>query len=190
MVDAFATFRFFNLLRFPVITTQGPESYPLHRTSLWTQLYGRAHLVHFDQWPPAWKNQNPGIFWLARAIFVLALLPTALAWVGAFRFSAMLVRSVRFPGQTALDSWIVIIAALGWLGFVVLYSMQYRDFSVMKFIFVLPGITSWAAFLCMGFDWTADLLSKTLWRRTLALACAGLCGLYCVDVIWLIVQLA
>src|SRR2546422_4368236 len=38
--------RLVDLLEHPVISND-VEGYPLHRTSLWSQLYGRAHFVHF-----------------------------------------------------------------------------------------------------------------------------------------------
>ena len=32
-------------------TNYDASGYPLHQTSLWSQLYGRLHFVHFDRWP-------------------------------------------------------------------------------------------------------------------------------------------
>jgi hypothetical protein len=52
VADGFLTFRLLNLLREPYITYP-PAAYPVHRTSFWSQIYGRAHFVHFDAWPPS-----------------------------------------------------------------------------------------------------------------------------------------
>lgn len=190
VLDAFGTFRLFDLLRSPVITTQRPESYPEHRTSLWTQLYGRAHFVHFDQWPPAWKNQHPGIFALGRTIFVLALVPTALCIMGFFLTGSSMVQSIRERRVEALDQWIVVVGALGWIAFVMLYSLRYRDFSVMKFIFILPAIASAVVFLGTGMETVLNGSHHQRWARFLPPVVTVLSILYCVDIGWLIFQLA
>src|SRR5262244_2592954 len=53
IVNALFTFRFGDMLRNPQrVNKDGP--YPLHQFSRWSQLYGRAHFVHFDAYPSSW----------------------------------------------------------------------------------------------------------------------------------------
>jgi hypothetical protein len=82
VVDTYFTFRLLDMLEHPTIT-QGKYVYPAHRTSLWSQLYGRANFVHFDQFPPSWRNTSLLVLTIGRLIFVLALLPTVLMLVVA-----------------------------------------------------------------------------------------------------------
>ena len=148
IADSFLTFRFFDLLRNPVSTTDTTQ-YPLHRTSLWSQLYGRAHFAHFDAWPPSWQLPNDGgqrvaslVQNLGRLIFLSALPPTVLLLVALWRRS---VSSIRwFAGakgsDVSLGDWLLYLSVLGGLAFIVVYSLRYRDYAVMKAIFIFPGL--------------------------------------------------
>ncbi len=72
--DGIFTFKFIDLLNHPRI--EDGDIYPPNRTSLWTQLYGQAYSVYFDNWPPSWFTTGDQGFALSRAIYILALLPT------------------------------------------------------------------------------------------------------------------
>jgi hypothetical protein len=83
IASAFFTFRIFDLVETPFIV-DGGTPYSLHRTSLWSQLYGRTYFLHFDQWPPSWQDQSLSLRVVGRALFVLGLLPTWLLVWGSY----------------------------------------------------------------------------------------------------------
>jgi len=132
IADGFFTFRLASLLETPYINYDF-DAPLLHRTSFWTQLYGRAHSVNFDNWPPTWNSENPSGFPLRRAIFMLALVPTAFLLVGAALAAWQLFR------KNDQDS-LFLLAFLGYLGFVVLYAFMYREYPVMKAVFTYPAL--------------------------------------------------
>src|SRR5262245_17414470 len=85
IVESLLTFRFGDMLRNPQrVNYHGP--YPLHQFSAWSQLYGRAHSIHFDAWPPVWQVTTGEwsyaiwarlfVFNMTRLIFLCALVPT------------------------------------------------------------------------------------------------------------------
>jgi hypothetical protein len=186
IVDGYLTFRFVGLLRRPAIT-QDKIHYPLHRTSLWSQVYGRAHFVHFDQWPPSWSDESPLVLWIGRAILVLALLPTAMLLLGLARGTGRVLASLRQRDVTAerLGEEMFVLCALGYVAFLIVYTLTYRDFSTMKAEFLFPGLL---VFLSL-FAWEADRAAAWL-RSTMGWVVAALLGFYLADVMVLLVRLA
>jgi Dolichyl-phosphate-mannose-protein mannosyltransferase len=150
IVDSLGTFRLFDLLRTPISTTDN-EHYPLHRTSLWSQLYGRAHFTRFDAWPPSWRM--PAAEWLrtaslitnlGRLIFLCALFPTILLSLAVWKRMVCTMRWLGSRGRAEmpLSALLLDLAAYGYIAFIVVYSLRYRDFAVMKAIFIFPGLLS------------------------------------------------
>lgn len=180
--DGFLTFKFFDLLRNPYINSE-PERWFAHRTSLWTQLYGRAHSLNFDNWPATWRSDNPSGFLPRRAIFVLALAPTALLLAGALLESVTLLRALR--RKDSLQDGLWLLAFLGFVGFVALYAFVYREYPVMKAIFTYPALL---AFPVLFLKAAARLPAWA--QRAFTVLSAGLFGLYFLDVLLLIVRLA
>ncbi|MGH8071191.1 MAG: phospholipid carrier-dependent glycosyltransferase [Candidatus Entotheonellia bacterium] len=198
IVDSFLTFRFFDMLRTPLNTTD-KEHFPPHRTSLWSQLYGRAHFVRFDAWPPSWRL--PSGRWegmasllrnLGRLIFLCALFPSMLLLVAIWR---RIILAIRWLGgtkqpQAKLGDWLLDLAVFGYLSFIVVYSLQYRDYAVMKAIFIFPGLLGFLTLFareCERFYNTYD--GNKMVRISADALLASLLLLYTADVIALIGQL-
>lgn len=186
------TFRFIDLLRHPISGDQR-KSYPTHRTSLWSRLYGQAHFVHFEQWPPSWRSRDPAVLNLGRFLFLFAVLPTALLLWKIVANGFALAR--RCYGRQANPSFemaraVLVLAVFGHLLFVALYSIRLRDFSSMKFIFVLPGLLGFVTLLAEGIEdfFTACERYPPL-RNGANLIFAALFAGYIVDVGILIHQL-
>jgi hypothetical protein len=140
--DGFLTFKFSSLLRNPSIENE-MSPYSEHRTSLWTQLYGRMYSVTFDNWPPSWGSTGKRHFPLLRAIFVLALFPAAVLLFGGMAQGLSFAGSWfrRVPATAAARHFgLFPLALFGSLAFVALYALLYRDFAVMKAIFVFPAL--------------------------------------------------
>jgi dolichyl-phosphate-mannose-protein mannosyltransferase len=185
IVDTYFTFRFVDLLRHPTITND-IAVYPRHRTSLWSQLYGRAHFAHFSQHPPSWRNTSLLVLTLGRLIFVAALLPTALLLRGLARAMLDLTlperRRALAPGaRLALE--LRVLSVVGYIGFIILYTLTYRDFSTMKAEFLFPALLPGALLL-------GEEIERTRWRTTVAWALGLLLTLYLTDTLVLVAQLA
>ena len=191
LIDSYLTFRFFDMLKNPVITNSAND-YPLHRTSLWSQLYGRAHFVHFDAWPPSWEKRHWVVLWLGRLIFIFALFPTVLLLTGMARGCSSTIRWIGNcikNGEAPLGDLLLNLAAFGYLAFIILYALRYRDFATMKAIFLFPGLLGYLmlfSYECHRFF--AQCTSK-LARLSAHTALAVLLVLYSADVSALAYQL-
>ena len=179
IAHAYLTFRLSNMLRHPT-TDNGMDAYPRHRTSLWSQVYGRAHVAHFSQHPPSWKNTTGVVLMLTRAILLAALVPTLLLVVGMTRAALGLVRSaVRGGAEGPAPEVVLTMAAWGSLAFLVLYSISYRDFATMKAEFLFPALLAFAWLFGSELD---RVRTRTMnlhgWRHVVPALCAALACLY------------
>jgi hypothetical protein len=199
IVDSFLTFRLYDLLSNPISSNDG-ENYPLHRTSLWSQLYGRAHFAHFDAWPPSWQLPSNGgqcmtslVWTLGRLVFLCALFPTVLLIMALGRRSVAALRwltKVKSP-QPQLQDWLLDLAALGYIAFIVAYSLRLRDFAVMKAIFIFPGLLGFLTLFARDYDeFYKRFFKNTPVRLAADMLMVALSLFYIADVIALIGQLA
>ncbi|MBI9050249.1 MAG: hypothetical protein JEZ00_12575, partial [Anaerolineaceae bacterium] len=187
--DGFFTFRFLDLIEYPLIEVG--ETYTPTRTSLWTMLYARTHSIHFNNYPSTWATDDNKGFNLTRAIFILALLPTLLILFGFLLEVFAVIKSI-FKRDKALASTIyyglAAITFFGYLCFIVIYALLYRDFSVMKPVFIYPAILIFPIFFIHAvaffksrfgnrFHWISAAF--TAWM-------VALLGLYAVDVFTMI----
>ncbi|UCE86005.1 MAG: phospholipid carrier-dependent glycosyltransferase [Deltaproteobacteria bacterium] len=193
IADSYLTFRFVELMRKPWIDYHPDVVSPRHRSSLWTQLYGRAHSAHFDGWPPSWRDPRTSTRNLARAAFLLALVPTAFFLFGLARIaSAGWVRG-RAGLRASLEGpqGIMALTGLAHLAFSVLYSLQYRSFTTMKAIFLFPGLLAFVFLLAEGMQTVYGRGASGGWaRRMVGAALAALLVVYGLDVLILIATLA
>jgi hypothetical protein len=145
-------------------------SYTPIRTSLWTQLYGRANSVHFENWPESWSATGDQGFTLSRVIYILALLPTALLLLGAAFEIYLVLKSLikRDPELAAATHFgLTAITAAGFFLFIIIYALEYRDFSVMKAIFLYPAVLTFPLlFLRAGETVSSHLPGQFRWVRT------------------------
>jgi hypothetical protein len=201
--EALATFRFVDLLRRPVMTN-GNELIEQSRTSLWSQLYARAHFAHFAAYPPSWEDRRTGIQQLGRMIFLLGLMPTAIGLAGLVRQSRGLIASVarvagrgkggapRDHGREAITSpqALLLLGAWGYLATVTLYALKVRDFSAMKEIFVYPGLLGFTMCFALELNRIDLRLHGYVVARGIALAVfGGLAFCYVADIGALIARL-
>jgi hypothetical protein len=165
--DGFFTFKFIDLFRHPRI--ENGYAYLPSRTSLWTQLYGRAYSVHFDNWPYSWSTTGEQGFSLSRAIYILALLPTLLLLVGAAMEIFLIVKSLikQDPALAVETNYgLTVFIFSGFVLFIILYALEYRDFSVMKAIFLYPAILAFPLlFLRAGERLNTFLKGRFSWVR-------------------------
>jgi hypothetical protein len=166
--DGFFTFKFGDLLRYP--RNEIGDVYPPTRTSLWTLLYAQANSVHFDNWLTSWSTTGEQGFALSRAIYILALVPTLLLLAGAaieiFLFLKSLVkRDQILAAETHFG--LTALTFTGFIIFIILYALEYRDFSVMKEIFLYPALITFPLLFMQAGEWlSARLPGRLRWVRT------------------------
>ena len=201
------TFRLGDMLREPSLvnrplhdlddpTNYDASGYPLHQTSLWSQLYGRLHFVHFDSWPPTWQSDSVVVLWIGRAALVLGLVPTAVLLIGLVREGrrSLMVLAGREPSVSAAGAagvLLLTIAALGSLGFSIVFALTMRDFGFMKTIYVLPCLLGFAWCFAQGCEWLRARTAPAgpgmpAWFTGNVIA---LCAVYFLDVVALIAEL-
>ncbi len=180
VVDGYFTFRYFDMIREPFIVST-IDNYQLHRTSLWSQLYGRTMFMHFDQHPNSWKSMDPKLLSAGRWLIALGIVPLILLIAG-------MVKTIRhfFKEKITINqNWIHLVFAAGFLLFMIKYSYSYRDFSIMKSIFIFPALPSFIKFFMEGFSM---LKSKLISNTALFIICLIiLLSIY--DIYFLITQL-
>jgi len=136
----------------------------LHRTSVWSQLYGRTHFIYFDNWPPGpWQCKDPKMMAVGRVALTLALFPSLFFLVGLFIdfkvWSALFFRrNIDFLKNS--HEWIFHIFILGYLIFIILFTAIGRDFSYMKMIYIFPGIIAVLTPLLKGGDYVYKYILK------------------------------
>ncbi|MBN1127868.1 MAG: hypothetical protein JXA71_02705 [Chitinispirillaceae bacterium] len=187
VVHAYGTFRIVNLLENPLMTWW-EQTYPRHRTSLWTQLFARSHLAQFDLWPPGWIMTTWYLVLLARANYLLALIPALFIAAGLCATLFALLRSLvarRPPPSPGPDAWITLLAAAVYLAFIVAYTMLYRDYSTMKPIFVFPALPAFAWLLAHAAGLFMSRAHRLLTAAALS-SMALLSLLYAADIVILI----
>jgi hypothetical protein len=163
---------------------------PAHRVSLWAQLYGSANFAHFPEWPTSWQVYWPLILNIGRCIFVLALFPTG---AGALCFIIIWIRKLLdliFRGRFEEESWVHILLLTGYLAFVVIYTWEYRDFTTMKAIFILPALISIVFFVAKGLEACFNRLQSAAMHFLMQAGLGILVILYIMDISYLILQLA
>jgi hypothetical protein len=192
IVDGYLTFRLGSLLRDPQITN-GLEIEQEHRTSVWTQLYARAHFAQFEQHPPSWLTNDPVVLWIARCSLVLGLVPLLFLLSGLARLGVRALVAWRTSDARDDDyaTWLMALVVFGYLAFIVKFSADYRDFAAIKLIYILPGILPVALVIADGMQAVCDKASTVKHLETMlhgTLACLLLS--YCVGMVGLIHHLA
>jgi hypothetical protein len=157
-------------------------------------LYAGAHSVHYADYPPTWSTEGEEGFTLSRLIFVFALLPTILLVAGALIEAILVIKDIAKHDLMDLRMRSFGLFALvfaGYLGFVGLYALLYRDFSFMKAIFLYPGLLAFPLFFSQAAERLYAALSRRI-RWSLPLLNGSmflLLGFYMLDVGTLISQI-
>jgi hypothetical protein len=122
-----------------------------------------------------------------------ALLPTMILAMAVGRRIVAAICSVikSLDTPVRLADCLLDLSVFGYIAFIIIYSLRYRDFSVMKAIFIFPGLVGFLSLFARECDrfyrWCND---KKLTRFSADLVFAFLCLLYTGNVIVLIAQLS
>lgn len=187
--DDFFTFRFFELLRFP-FNEYGYPPYPLHRESLWSQIYGRMFFLRFDQ--TIWQNQDPRLLDLGRLCLLLGLLPLTALMVGIVVLLRSMWHGISRRGLRWLaehPDWhhLVYIAAM--LAALIAVVVEYHRLAIlitwMKALYLLPVILPFYKLFLDGLE-----LQWRRWPRAVSVWMILLVAASIVDTGWLIHDLS
>lgn len=163
IIGGYFTFRIVDMIKHPIINND-KYSYPLHRTSVWSQLYGRANFIYFDNWPPGpWQSHDPKMLIVGRIALTLALFPLSFFLFGLFIdfriWSALFFRrNIDFLKDN--NEWIFHIFILEFLIFIILFTAIGRDYSYMKMIYIFPGILAVLIPLLKGGEYVYQYILK------------------------------
>jgi hypothetical protein len=145
MFEGYFTFRYPDMIRQPYINNEW-NNYPMHRTSLWSQMYGRTVFMHFDQWPIGWQTHSPYIMTVGRILIITGIIPLAFFLLGlttgCFAFAKKLLQRDR-AYFAAPEQYLHVPVILAFLASSVFYTYNYRDFSSMKSIYIFPGLLAY-----------------------------------------------
>jgi hypothetical protein len=191
--SGFFTFMFDKLLIHPRVTPE-IENYPQFRISFWSMMYAGAHSVHFFNYPPTWSTTGTQGFTLLRAILLLALIPTSLLMLGFAIETFYVIKGIfkRDLGTAQMTgSGLYAISFIGYVLFAILYTMLYRDFAVMKAIFVYPALLVFPVLFLRAVGPLYEFLSKHIRWSTFLLdaGIVALLVLYIGDIGTLIAQI-
>ncbi len=187
-IPAFFKFYYFDLIKNPMISYD-PEVRIKHLTSHFSQLYGRTHFLHFDNWPLEWQTQSAYIRTVGSIVLAIAILPVFIQVLGFIRLPIRFVPGFlkKLPND---PSWISFLYIAGFLGFSVLFSMMGRNFTFMKVIYIFPGLLATVIPFCTGNTAVMKFLQQKRSGNVLTAFYIFLFVLYLIPVIHLIVQLA
>lgn len=161
VVQDYFTFRYLELLRVPY-NTYGPGPYPLHRGSLWSQLYGRMFFLRFDQ--NIWQNTDPRLLALGRLCLILGSLPLAALLVGTAErvdsvWRGVARRGLRWFAEDGEWHHLVYVAVM--LASLIALLVEYHRLAIMsmwmKAFYLFPAILSFFSLFGGGLE--------LLWRR-------------------------
>lgn len=163
--DGFFTFKLADLLNYP-LTSNEEYGYPPQRTSFWTMLYADAHSLHFQNWPASWQTKGGENFTVSRGIFLLALLPT-LIFIAGFLLELFTFLKALFTRDTpkirSLSNALFLLASVGYVAFLMLITLLYRDFAFIKLAYILPGSLAFIWLFLRGAEWLVSRFHRSQW---------------------------
>jgi hypothetical protein len=186
IAHGYFTFRIFDMIKQPYITNE-KDDYPLHRTSLWSQLYGRTFFMHYDQFPGSWSTLYPPVLRTGKVLLILGLIPLGFFMLGCARAIKDGVRKLLRKKNVSMEnlSWAHAAFTISAFLFVAKYTYDYRDFATMKSIFIFPVLPSIIALFMIGFE---KIRSRILIIST-SIALSALLLFSIIDILFLINQL-
>jgi hypothetical protein len=127
---------------------------------------------------------------VGRLTYVLALLPLSLMFFGIFHSCLGILHQLR-QGRLnfiyASDGWMFQIFFWAYVLFIMVLSSTYRDFALMKVIFVYPGMLSCLYFFTIGCSRLYEKIKK--YMEAYDLIFVALSALYAIGIVGLIIHL-
>jgi hypothetical protein len=192
VLDGFFTFRYVDLLKKPLLTTNGETNYPDYRTSFWTLLFARTFSIHFPEWPASWVNYSKDLVFITRGIYVLAILPTSLFIIG-------LLKSIKNIWKDFIKDklsyfinhreWIFLVFLTLLIAMMAKWGIKIRDFSAIKMLYIYPGILCFVYYFLLGSDVVFRKVKDKLILKKVLIIWLVFFALSFYDVLYLFAQL-
>jgi hypothetical protein len=186
IAESLFTFRIIGLLEDPILLDHDRDHFPLHRTSLWSQLYGRLNSIRFEHLP-SWRPHSALVTNLPRLTFLVALFPMALLLLGAWRATTRVIADV---GRVRPHEWLIAVSAAGYVAFLIALALRYRDYSFFKPIHAFAGLLAFLLpFGCACDRFYSEVDRRPGMRRMGDVLLGAVIVLYALDCTLLAVQL-
>ncbi len=186
IAEAFGTFRLLGMIETPYISND-QHPFPEHRTSFWSQLYGRMSFSRFDQWPSQWQGLDGTTIAVGRIAIVVGLLPAAAALLGLVIACSNAAHGLLGRSRASVDpslDWVLLAFFAAFFCVLIKVTLDGRQFSWMKPIYMFPGSLGICLIYLRGIEAAARR------NERLVLSAAVVSGLvYVIDVSWLVYQL-
>lgn len=194
--DSYLTFHFFDLLKNPYLNRETePAKYSLNRMSVWTQLYARNNFIQFEGHPKKWfvKITNP-VYDLGKVIFVFALISLAIFLYGIFSSARKTIRELWIKKLSFFQDaseWIFVFFFWAFTAFIIKFTLDYRDYTTMKPIYLFPGLLAFVYIFAIGLETIHEKTKKSaLIQYGLHASITTLLLLFAIDIIHLIKKLS
>lgn len=177
--DSYFRLNVIDLIKHPYISN-GSRIWPWHRTSLWSQLYGRLHFSYFAQWVITGKD--PATMLLGSIIMVAAVFPTLVFLLGIAAVLKNFLQIFRHNSRISpfLRFQILSLIEVGsFIALIILFTLSHRDFSSMKDIYLMPAILAFLVLFSLGINFL-QRKSKSI-ATFLFINCSLLLCLYCFN---------
>jgi hypothetical protein len=191
--DGFFTFKFKDLIENPITPLLDVVDKTSHRTSFWTRMYGSANSIHFENYPPSWRENSSQVsLMIYRGIFILALLPVFVTVVGIIGEIREIVRGFLrkdLEGLRNISFGLFLFLFAGYTFFCILYAFEYRTYTVVKAVFAYPAVLAFLNFFLKGSEIIFSNVKNTRWITGFIMWVSTLAFLQILDVVLLIVHL-
>ncbi|HEX4404239.1 MAG TPA: hypothetical protein VH560_05390 [Polyangia bacterium] len=189
--SGYFTFDLVDVLEHPY-TSNGQAPEPAHRTSFWSQLYGRAFYTRFESWPAQWHVQNRLVDDVGRAELLLGLSVVLVTLIGAASAAGATLRRLPTILSRPLEAReylrvISLTSAGAFLMSLFRVTATLRDFAAIKPMYLLPALFGFAVLYLEGWQ-----TIEGRWQRScgvLATLVIALMLFQVVDLAWLVSDL-
>lgn len=163
VVSGFFTFRFIDLFQYPH-SANAVYYYPLHRTSFWSQMYGRSFTIHFQDWPTTWINTASYADNLTRLILLFGIIPGTIFMIGLYIAVVKVYTLLKTDFVKFLDNDLTghVILLVLFLLFLLYMTYSYRDFSFMKPLYLYPILLTFIRLFILGYNGILNIFHKNL----------------------------
>lgn len=192
--DGYLTFRYPDLMKTLYLDRDADEGeYPPSRVSLWTQLYAQSNFIQYTRRPLDWKVKltNP-VYSIGKMTFVVALIPFAIFLIGIFISTKISIASFAKNKLSYLkneNDWIMAFFFWTFIAFIIKFTLDYREFSAMKPIYIYPAILSFVFMFAIGFDWFLKKFKNIYFIYAVYFVFTSLSVLYALNIFYLVVKL-
>ncbi len=165
--ETFTSFKIISLIKEPYNLNER-TNYPAHRRSYISQFYGQFSNALFERHPWLWINYNATMMHFASANYFLILPLFLLLIIGIIQTIKSCFSNLKWD-----ENKMYLMLLIGFLFLLAKATAEYRDFSFMKWTYIMGAMPAYYYFLSKGI---ANFIQKKLFSKVLT-----------INIIWVIV---